>query len=109
MHLERDMVRCKDYNPWYKSLVKSGLSMAKVLASPRVTAEEFETRMRACMVCEFSLVADGGAHIFCECCGCPRWRGATLAVKNSHEAHIRPRDPPGFPPLSMIGADAMSD
>lgn len=89
--------RCKEFSPWWKNIIASGIRMAQVLASPRVSAEIAAARDAECERCSHTS-RDAAGRLYCECCGCPQWRAAVTTVKNQHAAWACPRNPPAFGP-----------
>lgn len=85
---------CPDTDPWWQHLIKSGLSMTRVMLSPSVDDATFAARMISCGCCPHSELV--GERLFCRCCGCPDWSASALDVKNAHELHVCPRKPPAW-------------
>lgn len=90
---------CETQNEgWVLAKTKKALSIALVLASPRVPDDVCQSRMAACRTCEHCTQV-GERHL-CECCGCPAWNfghvGSYLEYKNTKAAWMCPRAQPAF-------------
>ena len=71
-----------------KTLRAKAKQLIVTLASGKVPLPVLEMRIKKCENClHCTRVKD---KIFCECCGCPKWRLADLKHKNQYVGHYCP-------------------
>lgn len=63
-----------------KGWLAMAAQFASVITSPPTDDTTFAARQAACDACPHR--QDRHDDSYCGCCGCPKWRLATLAVKN---------------------------